>query len=55
MRSFEVARKMENGEPVSYEQDRCLAGTYEPAFASTKLPEYATKHSAGADFFVQKK
>lgn len=51
MRSFEVARKMENGEPVSYEQDRCLAGTYEPAFASTKLPEYATKHSAGADFF----
>lgn len=51
MRSFEIARKMENGEPVSYTQDRCLAGTYEPAFPSAKLPVYATRHSAGADFY----
>lgn len=51
MRTFEIARKMENGEPVSYEQDRCLAGTYEPAFPSAQLPVYKTKHSAGADFF----
>lgn len=51
MRSFEIARKMENGEPVSYAQDRCLAGTYEPAFPSAKLPVYATRHSAGADFY----
>lgn len=51
MRSFEIARKMENGEPVSYAQDRCLVGTYEPAFPSAKLPVYATRHSAGADFY----
>lgn len=51
MRSFEIARKMENGEPVSYAQDRCLAGTYESAFPSAKLPVYATRHSAGADFY----
>lgn len=51
MRSFEIARKMENGEPASYAQDRCLAGTYEPAFPSAKLPVYATRHSAGADFY----
>lgn len=42
MRKFEVATKkvLENGE------ERIV-----PQFENTRLPEYATKHSAGADFF----
>lgn len=42
MRKFEVATKkvVENGEEKIV-----------PQFSETKLPEYATKHSAGADFF----
>lgn len=51
MRSFEVARKMVDGEPVKYETDRCQTDVYEPAFEGTQLPLYKTKHSAGADFF----
>lgn len=51
MRSFEIARKLVDGKPVAFPTDRCLVDAYEPAFKDTKLPEYATKHSAGADFF----
>lgn len=45
MRSFEFARKMENGEPVVKENIEVLA------FPEAQLPEYQTKRSAGADFF----
>lgn len=41
MRSFEFARKIENGKVVS-----------DKAYDSAQLPEYQTKYSAGADFFV---
>ena len=54
MRSFEVARKIVNGEPVSYETDRCQTDAFEPAFEDTQLPLYKTRHSAGADFFCAK-
>lgn len=54
MRSFEVARKIVNNEPVRYETDRCQTDAYEPAFEDTKLPLYKTRHSAGADFFCAK-
>lgn len=45
MRSFEFARKMENGEPVVKENIKVLA------FPDAQLPEYQTRRSAGADFF----
>lgn len=51
MRSFEIARKLVNGEPVAYETDRCQTDAYEPAYPHTELPLYKTRHSAGADFF----
>lgn len=54
MRSFEVARKMEDGKPVSVSTDSYSVDGYEPAFKDTRLPEYATKHSAGADFYCAK-
>lgn len=41
MRSFEFARKIENGKVVS-----------DKAYDSAQLPEYQTKYSAGADFFA---
>lgn len=40
MRSFEFARKIEEGKVVA-----------EKAFENARLPEYKTRHSAGADFF----
>lgn len=51
MRSFEIARKMVNGEPIKYETDRCQTDTYEPAYPEAQIPEYQTTYSAGADFF----
>ncbi len=41
MRSFEFAKKIENGKVVS-----------DKAYDSAQLPEYQTKYSAGSDFFV---
>ena len=50
-RSFEVARlvtcEIVDGKEVYTTHD-------EPAFENVKLPEYATSHSAGADFFCAK-
>lgn len=40
VRSFEFARKMENGKAIE-----------DKAFQHAKLPQYQTKHAAGADFF----
>lgn len=51
MRRFEVARKLENGEPL-YRQN-VLSGMAEPVtwdVADEDMPEYATLKSAGADF-----
>lgn len=45
MRSFEFASKIENGE-VIFENDEPVK-----AYPDAQLPEYQTKHSAGADFF----
>ena len=45
MRSFEFARKRENGELVVKEDIEVLA------YPDAQLPEYQTKRSAGADFF----
>ena len=42
MRGFYFARKMENGQPNEMG---------ELAYPDAELPEYQTKHSAGADFF----
>ena len=44
MRSFEFARKVENGEVIS-----------DKAFPDAQLPEYQTKLAAGADFFCAEK
>lgn len=51
MRSFEFARKLVDGKPVLITTDKCQVDAEEPAFPDAKLPEYATKYSAGADFF----
>lgn len=48
MRSFEFARKMENGEPVINSMHENLEVV---AYPEAQLPEYQTKRSAGADFF----
>lgn len=48
MRSFEFALKRENGELVE------VNGGYVKAYPKAKIPEYATKGSAGADFFCAK-
>lgn len=50
MRSFEFARKMENGEPVIGLDERGVRGEVK-AFPDAQLPEYQTTRSAGADFF----
>ena len=44
-RSFEFARQMKDGKPV-VEYDLEVK-----AFPEAQIPEYQTKHSAGADFF----
>ena len=51
MRSFEFARKMKDGEPLTYATDRCQIDAYEQAYLDAQLPEYQTENSAGADFF----
>lgn len=51
MRSFELARKMEDGKPVTFSTDRCQVDAYELAYPQAQLPEYQTSRSAGADFF----
>jgi len=51
MRSFEFARKMENGAPVITPDERGVEGEVK-AFPEAKLPEYSTRKSAGADFFA---
>lgn len=50
MRSFEFARKMENGVPVQ-EPDNQGVMCDVKAFPDAQLPEYQTAKSAGADFF----
>lgn len=47
-RSFEIARKISCKE---VEGEKVHTALEEPAFEGAKLPEYATSHSAGADFF----
>lgn len=51
MRSFEFARKMENGKPIVYPTDRCQVDAFEQAYPNAQLPEYQTLGAAGADFF----
>lgn len=46
-RYFDFARKMVNGQPVNVEGSL----EYEQMYEGAKLPEYSTKHAAGADFF----
>lgn len=53
MRSFEFARKIENGEVVKEQDERGCMGEVK-AFPEARLPEYATLKSAGADFFCAK-
>ena len=53
MRSFEFARKVVNNEIVMEEDERGCFGEA-LAFPDAQLPEYQTKHAAGADFFCAK-
>jgi dUTP pyrophosphatase len=46
-RTFEFARQMKDGKAV----EKADSSGYIQAYAEARLPEYATKYSAGADFF----
>ena len=50
MRSFDFARKMEDEKPVMDFDENGVYGEVK-AYPNAQLPEYQTKHSAGADFF----
>lgn len=50
MRSFEFARKMKDGVPVTELDERNVSSEIK-AFKDAQLPEYQTTKSAGADFF----
>lgn len=50
MRSFELARKIVNGEVVKEPDENGVVGEVK-AYPEAQLPEYQTTRSAGADFF----
>lgn len=49
-RYFDFARKMEGGKPVVEEDESGIEGEV-LAYKNAQIPEYQSKHSAGADFF----